>query len=486
MILDTLEILIEADSSGLQTQMKRAGQQITSFVNQMNSQEVNWTQILSRSISPAIISGIATMFALAITKSLQFEETTKKVAETSDMTGEALSAMQNSSKALSSQTGIDAKDIARAYGSILPTFRDTAVANAIIADATKLSVAGFGNLGDIVKAVLPLMQKWGVSSVEEAHNFMDSIADASANSGKSLADLASGFDQHSDAFIRGGLKLKDFNNLVVTYGVEIAKIGSSQADAVFSAIGDAVSQSNVALAVMLGGSEKIKNIIVNGGMATAIKEIGDRWAESGAPAQFVAQQFGLSETAVNGFIAGAKHFDEVKKALDEIASSNKTVNDRFNESVSGIDRIKMAWQTLVNTFTSSGLAEYLSKIVEWTIKGATGIVDMLGKSAEGWKGFIDDIKQDFKDASDPTLHNPLANSLRAKGFDDNAIKKVEDKASGDASFMGTLIKALQSGIQKDNNSSFINTFNLTVPKGSEQITAESISSQLYKQFMGTH
>src|SRR5579872_423664 len=230
MALETLEILIEANASGLETQLKKATQTITSFVDKMSGQEVDWQKILAGSLDLAIIGGIASMFGEMVASSIAFQQQNQNLASSLLQTSGTMNGVSEASKTISDSTGQSAGDIKNAIDSFLPVFKnDMPSALAAATEASDLAAMGMGSVADIVKAMIPIFGAFGVTGADQINQVFSAIFAGASMMGPGMflpaADALQGLQKN---LILGGATTKNLLDIMTNLGAETAATGNLQ------------------------------------------------------------------------------------------------------------------------------------------------------------------------------------------------------------------------------------------------------------------
>lgn len=516
-MFDELKILISGDTSGIQSSMKKALNIVQGGVDKMNDQEVDWTSIFSRSVSPAIISAVASVFAFAIGQSMQFQSAMNQTGTAAGLSSDQIGKLGQNSLDLASNTGQSANDIASAYASVAHTFQDAATQQEFVTDASKLAASGFGDLSDIISSALPLMQMFGVTTAQQVNQVFTQLMHGAEGSGESLASFAAQFLSVAPDLKAGGATLSDLNNLLAGFSAEISNLGVDQATAAFKVFGSAVSGADPALNAMLGSSQHLLDVLKTQGLPQALAEMGEKIKASGESAVLLYKNFGLSTVAIDGLEASSAQLPKIAVDAQSIAKNAQSIADAFNQSDSAIREFQKDWAKVQALVTSNVIATVVMDIA----KGLGLVLDaekwILDHSLQVTKAVVEPwsemsniitkipslIQSVFSGNAISTLEgvfgkvsgsvssllgtqsSGLNSALQGTGvgFNQSSLDRIDQKASS-SGLIDSLVSALQNGIKGGSSANLQNTFNLTVPKGSEGLTAKQIATQLYNNFNG--
>src|SRR5579872_6427597 len=185
MALDVLEILIEADARGLETQLKRAGDKIVDFVEKMNSQTVNWESIIAGSLNTAIISGIAATFALAIEQTVAFQNSVMNMnnvaTPATQSFADSLNQIGGQAYQLAQSSGQGIGDAASAFEAFSKAGLDSAAATYAVNEASGIAYATNQSFSTVVSELVGLFQNWGVTTTPQVTSALTGLANAAQN-----------------------------------------------------------------------------------------------------------------------------------------------------------------------------------------------------------------------------------------------------------------------------------------------------------------
>ena len=338
-VLDTLEILIEADSAGLSTQLKNAAGNITSFVSQMNRQEVNWTQILSKTISPALIAGIAATFAASITQAMQLQNAVTSSSQSAGSAfGNSAGAMTDSALALSSATGESATDIATAMGVVGQSFKDTATAQAVLNTVTDEAYIKGTSVVDMANLLVPLFKQWNVNATDVPQTMADINAAVQAGTIP--------FQELISNLTTVGPALQNYTNLADAAGqteLVSAQPGMNSESALngLSTLAKAVQEPLSQVGVMLSG---ITSTIKTGGISSGFAEMTAKLQGFGAVAQTIGQTWGLSANTISTLLKqNATDLKQTGVQWDSLKTKVGTLDSQMTKSETATKDLTAAW-----------------------------------------------------------------------------------------------------------------------------------------------
>jgi hypothetical protein len=517
-MFDELKILITGDTAGLETAMKKALNVVQGGVGQMNAQEVDWTGIFERAVSPAIISSVASIFAFAIDQSMQFQTALNETGTAAGQSSAQIGQVGASSQQIAELTGQNATDIASAFAAITPIFADAATQLTFVADASQLAASGFGSLSDITQSSLPIMQMFGATTSQQVNDVLTELMHSAEGSGESFSAFAQQFMSVAPDLKAGGASLSDLNTILSGFSAEVANIGIDQASAAFATFGKVISGTNPALNALFGSSKALLDVVKNQGLPQALADMGEKIKASGQSANLLYTNFGLSTLAIDGLESSATQLPAVATDAQKIATNGQSIADAFNQSDSAARELSKDWQTFKTIMqdpavatAAEDVAKALGDVLDaekWIVDHAsevfTAIVnpfstigdilsklpDLIGsifngsamKSIENIFGNISSSVSSLLGTQTSGLNKALQGT--GVGFSQSQLSGIDQKASS-TGLVDSLVSALQSGIKSGQYTTLNSTFNLNVPQGSQGLTAKQIAQQLYNQFQGT-
>lgn len=518
-LLDTLLIKIDGDARGIQSVIKSAVNTATGAVQTINKQEVDWTSIFTRSVTPAIIGGIASMFAYAIDQSLQFQQAMNETGTAAGDNSSQIAQLGQSALKLSTIVPSSAQDIANAMAQVSAIFGNVGDQESVVSAMAQLAASGFGSLADIVGVSTEVFKQFGVTTSDQAIQVLTSLMHAAQGAKETIPALANQFSAFSDQLPGAVKNIGSFNGLISTFAAEVANLGSAGAQQIFQALA-ASSNSAAGPMEILGQSfGSIQKSLVTDGGLTAIMNASKTLEKMGPQAAMVASGFGLSAQQVSQFQTNASKLETVAQTQKEIASNQMSINGAYAQSDSTLRQLELDWAKFkaVAVDTGKALAPLATLLANMFVTGLQDAEQFFSTVTDGFGSMLsvfygnnlkDAIGGAFKSAGslvDQLAHqipqqignglsgmfggkdfNPLNSALTGTGvgFSTGSLSRIDQTAS-ENNMVESLMSALQGGIKGGQYTSLVNTFHLNVPAGSAGLTAKQIASQLYAQFQGT-
>lgn len=404
----TLKILIEADTAGLTSQLKRATNNIVNFVGSMNKQEINWTSILSRTISPAIISGIASTFALALSQSMTFANAMTQTANIStEAFGENSSAAKAAALDIQASTGASASSVAESIGIATRSLKDYAAGQALVAEAAKYSLVTGIPLLELVNELTPVMEQWGITDATEIKNTIEDLFGVAAQGKVSISSLLSAMSdtgpmlKGKTSILEASSALEAFSNQAGMTAPSAISIFKKIASAAFGDIKDQAQLSAM-------GVGNIKKAVEDGGMTKAIANLESSFNRLGNTSKVIlAQNAGFDDKTVANLVSASKSYSTIAKDSKIISENASTLGKNIENNLSASNKLQVAWGALktqlIGIMEKSGVFDtiteamtYLADLLKnpkqtisetaagfnWTdlIKGSMGMFDVFGMS----------------------------------------------------------------------------------------------------------
>ena len=507
-VLDTLTILIEADRTGLTSQLQTASNNITQFVSTMNRQEVDWTQILSKSITPSLIATIAATFALGVTQALAYQQALQTSStQAAGSVGSNTAAMSDSVIATSDATGQSAVDIANALGQIQQIYKDTADAQQVMDAMAKQATITGQSMGDTVAMLMPLFQNWGesASNVGEDINVMDGFVQLGH---LNIDTLSKSMTEAGPAMKAAGDNIQD----VAGQLEEISDVKGMTNDtvvSVFDAITKAITNTKDPLNFFVGGVGKIKEDVTDGGIPLAFQDIVNHIKLAGSNADILASGFGLTADQVLVLQqTSSSAFSGITKNVKDTIPTLGTLDDRLNANLTDIDRMKIAWANFSNAIMTFFMPTVFDDITSTfngiadAIKGANSLVTDFGGSMKAlasgdfWKSLGSNLLDVTSKISNTltfgltgALGGAIGNALGGAAFEggqnggSTALNALVNAANALASATPNPNTNANTNSSTNNSSNQYNNTkaNITInqPTGSTVQTAKAVQSALY-------
>lgn len=329
---DTLKIAIEADYSGLSSSLTQGLNKIYSFVDEANSQSINWVSILQGSFTPALIATIASTFAASVTQALSFQNQMAQIgANVPSAVTPGIGKVTDSLADLAIQTGQKTQDVADAYAQLTKYFNgNTDAASSVTQQLSELATLGVAPLGDLISQVVPLLQAWNVTTGTDAVTAINALYQA--YQGGHLS-----FQQLTDDLQAVGVPLSTTNTSIGQVAASMAALStvpgqtaSTVSDA-FKAIGNAVQQGALdPLNHLHTEFGSIGNDIDKAGIQKALSDISADFQGPIANAQALGKAIGISPDVVTSFNKNTTSmFDQLIKDQTTVIANEATINKAF-------------------------------------------------------------------------------------------------------------------------------------------------------------
>lgn len=456
-VLDTLEVVIEADRTGLESQLRRASQSIQQFVSSMNSQQVSWTQILTKSITPALMASIASSFAMAVTQALKFQNALQAASlNTSDSFKVNSGGITDSVLEISKSTGQSASDVATAMGILGNSYKDAGTQLAILNDISKVATIRNLALAEAVEYLNPVLQNWGIDTVPEANRTISALSYATSLGKIQFDDLTKSISEAGFA-LRGSISASDAAiqlEKLSTVSGQTSQMVISQFDVISKGLVDTYSNLNV----LNGGFDHMQNLLKTGGLPAVFQQISDTLRQAGPAAAELGKNMGFTAEQVRVLVESGKGgaFGSVKQSADEAALSVKDLNLQFQESLTFTKLLGIAW--------NSAMTDLLSLLRDVNKDMGKFLGDLLSAKS-GWD----------------TL-NALGGNLEYQTTPSTLGISAPPQSNG----IPTIDQAIRNmgSSPVTNNYSISQNFNISSVAGGETQLADSIMRSTYDNFKG--
>lgn len=477
MVIDTLEILIEGDRSGLQSQLQRAAGDIQKFVSSMNRQEVSWTQILSKSITPALIAGIASTFAIAITQALQFQNAMQASSlGAADSFGKNSALMSDAVLGTSSDTGKSATDVAAALGIIQQAYKDTADAQQILNTVSEEASIRDIDAAKAAAILVPLFKQWGENAANTSIDM--AVINASVKAGTiNFDDLTSALTDSGIAMQKVGMSIPETATQLELISAKSGLTGDVVLQ-VFSSITRAIQDPTDKLNVLLGGIGKVSEDIKKGGLGLVFEDIATHIKNAGTVATALYGGVVGDSKAITELGMTTKNLATSTDGFQKLIDDNKDLNKQVQENMTATKELGKAWTNFVNALLGGPIPE-LEKALTNMLTGATSLVTMLNGGAKGkeeTQAVITGGSQAFME------------SLHAKNPDMKDVANVlfQPFIVGMASFIDQLKSDFGGGggstAGVSNKSTYVNApIHINSTPGGETVTGQKVGSYLKNQ-----
>lgn len=409
-VIDTLKILVEADASGLETQLKKGMQTISSFVSQADSQQLNWQKILAGSLDTAIISGIAASFAVAIEQAVSFQSSLLNLNNSASGTSGAIDAATGSiSDGLvnaANQAGASLGDTASAYEALYKQIGDSGGAEKLTGQIGALALELGTNLGSLMPQIIELFNQWGVNSLPQAEAAITGLFESAGKGKFTLNELLSTISQQGP-ILQAKTNISDLA-LQMQALSNVSGLSKTVILDTLNSIAQGVSNPSSNIDVLNGGIGEMGKLLSGpDGVVKAFETLSTNVKAFGP---IVSQQMGLSQNAVAQFgkVSGSS-LKDAKTATDNMRGSLVDLDAFIKSHESTTTKFQQDWATITNI-----LGQHVGVPILETIIKEFDIIGGLFSSAKtgGFVGFLEKIGSDFSAGLSSAL-SPASHALSA-------------------------------------------------------------------------
>ena len=376
--MDQIEILFTADRTALEAEFKTIINQLTTVINVANSQSIDWSRIMTKTLTPALVAGIASTFALAISQALQFQSAVQAASlNTTTAFGNTTNQMADGAYQISEATGQSANDVESAIGQVSMVYKNYGDALTVTNDLAQFATVEHLSMADAITQVLPLLQAWNVSA-GNAGNIMATLGQSTSfgklsiaqlvdmltGAGPALSNLTTlpdAISQLQEASTVPGFSPSDIQNLfsVIVKGAQNVK---SPVNAVFGDMGTALK---------------------TGGFGKAIDDITNKIKAWGPTAQTVATQFGVSANTITDSLKGPQNaFVDIDNKANLFLKNVQPLADWFAANQTLLDKFKEAWTTLVADLEVAVVPKFIQALLD-TLNGADVLTKIFNEGSNG-------------------------------------------------------------------------------------------------------
>lgn len=468
--LDTLTILIEADAAGLNTQLQKAGASIQSFISEMNSQSINWEQILAGTISPAIITGIAATFAMALEQELSTLSSATNAANTTDVSalpGEnpatGSQAIQSSALAIQAQTGQAAGDIATALGTATQVLGNYAQAEDLVSTAAQFATATGEDLNTIVKETAPLFADWGVKTADTSSTLTDLFGTA-AQGKVSVDQLSTSLTGVGATLEQYGVTIPQATAAIESLSNQVGMTGPAAVNT-FGVITKALStfQGKTAFTAMTGIN--LTKALKDGGLPEVMADLEKKFSGmSESSALILGNEAGFDANTINHLRDAATSSGTLVKSTQAIIANSNTLGTSIENNLSPLAKMKVAWGKVLTDITGLGkiLATPVVSFVTNLLDDINALFHPIDTLKSEWSSLTKSLSQDNPFAGGNSFLNGINSSPQVSGLSSGSSISTIFGEIG--SFFTNLLKintttATPAGTAQTTNN--VTTYNIT-------------------------
>jgi hypothetical protein len=473
--LDTLQLLVDLDSSGLESKINSTVSSVTKAFEKFEGLDfnkllsgldsVNWTSIVGKLFSPAnLIAFFSAMAATGIIASIQQQATIGGAPGTGELTGGAggstAAGIISAAQQIADTTGQSTTDIETAIESLIPALGDNVdAANSLGLQIAEVANASGTTASTVAAIFAPFLQVLGVTDLKDASSILQSLGNSAAQANTPIQDLIQSYSAFAPEVKIANLNQAGLNNTMQQFGASVEGAGLPGATAAFQTLFDVLTGANegaVALGAAAGGVGKLKAEVEDGNTAGALNDISTavKGLLENGQLTLVGGQFDLTAAGIS-----ALEGNLTKYPID----TQQTIQSLFASSVTPMTKFNEALQTLENTTSKTFGNGFVNDFLVPTITGLTWLL----QNSTNVLGFFDKLAGDVGGLAGSALGavegNPVSSSIL------NSIP-----------FIGPLLQGLNSlrnTVQTSQSSSANSSANVKVTVSSAPGTTASVSTQ---------
>ena len=349
---ETIEIFIEANYQKLQIQLQQVEGFCVKMVQNLNSKRVNWETILAQTISPAIISGIASSFALAITEAVSFQNQMMGSTDTiNSTTTQNMGQVSEAIKKMASDSSLNTNEAQKAFEAFNSILADPTAATSAVKQLDLLASGLNIDLLSALKMVTPIMEQWGIRTLPGLVDMMTNLRNANGKGLFSIEELSTSLAENGEVMKRSGIKIGEYVQTMQSLTRE-GQLSREQVNLMFAAIKEGVSNPLGDFNIMnhkvidsLGENGLIKTIAA---VSTHVQSLGDNWT-------LTSKLTGTNTETARAFgdFAPAS-VKKVTTAVDTHTDSMKSLTFFSNTQTTQATKLAKAWNDVANSLYPLG------------------------------------------------------------------------------------------------------------------------------------
>jgi hypothetical protein len=374
---ETLELLIDLNSSGIEKKVSGLLSSVNSTFQQFSSGKfdwskytdglgsVNWTSVIGKLFTPA---NLITFFSAMAATGIVAAATQQQAAATGTPAGAGLTAGQQSgvitaSQGIANTTGQSTDDNTVAIETLLPALGDNVTAAQALAQQVAEVAASEGvSTTSVAQSLAPLLQSLGISDLSDAEALLTSFANSAVQSGTNISTLIDAWSQFAPQVKEANISQTALNNAVQQFGASVEGAGLPGATAAFQLLFDSITPTanQLAFSTLAGGAGKLKAAIADGSTATALNDIAGaiKTMAVGGNLALLNTEFGVNATAIAAVIGQLTTYPIVtQQTIDQLFKDTNTSLRAFNEAL-------QTFQNLAATTVGAPLLALLTGVVE--------------------------------------------------------------------------------------------------------------------------
>lgn len=402
---ETLQVVIEADSQGIESVLRRTGQTVSRFVSDMNQKQIDWGSILSKSITPAILGSIAAAFAKSISDMISFQNAVVTGSrESSQEFQESSRDFSDSAIRVSNAVGKNKTTIAQAMALASRYFGDNIEQIEEVVSASAALGKSDEEIIQLTELFSKALRNWGITSLEDTRKALKDLYVSAKNAGPlGFTEFLQMIGDSGEELRVAGLNINDTSKELSAFASQ-SGLSASQVKEAFNLITSNANDALSPLNILTGMGKKLRE----DGLAAAIKDVAD-WAKS-IPVDLIGEfsrQIGASPSLLmNLRNTSDEVWEHISQKIQKLTEESNKLNDSLSKDI------------VKNYSVSENISAVLTRITNF-------ITEMIKNLFETVKNFVKDIfGSDIMEKFQNTYGNFLSGILKTllpKNLENSAL-----------------------------------------------------------------
>ena len=375
MPFETLEILLDVNSSALENKFTSVfkfietnvtdinGKKIDwgSFMNTESLNSINWSALVSKVFSPAnLVTFFAAMAAMGITSMMQIQQAASSAGGAAGMTASQISGLGGESQKILANIGSEAGGIKETtsamslFFSLLGNLPDASAATTQLGEA--LAATG-GKFTDVMPQLIDFLHNIGASDLTDVQRVIGSLTKGVQLSGgnQSMSAILENLADFGVTAGRVDIPLNSVLKTITAFGSATKVMGVSQAKADFDALTTGLNGTNIILQGTSANQTALIKAMTDSGPKDAMSKLSKAISSELNVSQMMAieSQLGLNEK----MILGLRNWDTyASKVIEDAPSQEKAIlisKKAYDDTANSIRDVQTAYESLKGVLTGN-------------------------------------------------------------------------------------------------------------------------------------